>query len=81
MHTYIMLTPSMSLRDIIDSHWVREEGRLTKRKITIMSESDNEVSRMDQLENSLAKIEEQLQALATALANMLCPVLGEILKV
>ena len=35
-----------------------------------MSESDNEVSRMDQLENSLAKITEQLQALTTAVAGL-----------
>ena len=41
-----------------------------------MSESDNEVSRMDQLENSLAKIEEQLQALTTTMANMAAPRAG-----
>ena len=35
-----------------------------------MSESDNEVSRMDQLENNLAKITEQLQALTTAVAGI-----------
>ena len=38
-----------------------------------MSESENEVSRMDQLENSIAKITEQLQALTTVMANMVVP--------
>ena len=70
MHTYTMLTPSMSLKDIIDSRWVREDGRLTKRTITSMSESDNEVSHIDQLENSLAKITEHLQALTTDVAGI-----------
>ena len=41
-----------------------------------MSESGNEVSRMDQFENSLAKIEEQLQALATIVANTAAPRIG-----
>ena len=69
MHTNIMLTPFV-LKDIIDSRWVREEGRLTKRTVTDMTESDNEVSRMDQLENSLTKITEQLQALTTDVAGI-----------
>ena len=35
-----------------------------------MSESDNEVSHIDQLENSLAKITEHLQALTTDVAGI-----------
>ena len=76
MHTYILLTPSLSEKDIIDSHWVREEGRLTKRPVTDMSTSDNDVSRIDQLENGFAKITEQLQALTTAMTNMVVPHAG-----
>ena len=76
MHTYILLTSSISIKDIIDSRWVREEGRLTKRPVTDMSTSDNEASRIDQLENSLAKITEQLQALTTAVAGMAVPRAG-----
>ena len=42
-----------------------------------MIESENEVSRMDQLENSLAKITEQLQALTIAMVKMIVPSTGE----
>ena len=41
-----------------------------------MSESENEVSRIDQLETSPRKVTEQLQALTTAMANMGVPRTG-----
>ena len=61
---------------IIDTRWVREEGRLIKRELAKMSESENEVSRIDQLETGLTKVTEQLQALTTAMAIMVMPRAG-----
>ena len=74
LHALHTFTPTHDLkRDIIDFHWVREEGRLIKRPIINMSESVNEGSRMDQIEANLTKMTEQLQALTTAMSNMVVP--------
>ena len=70
-HAYIYLVNTLCVLKRHDRYvWVRKGTRLTKRTVGTMSESDNEVSRMDQLENNLAKITEQLQALTTAVAGI-----------
>ena len=67
MHTCIMLTPCV-VKAIIDSRWVRKGTRPTKR--TNMSGSENEGSRLDQLETKVTEITEMLQDMTNVVTSL-----------